>query len=98
TGISIGTPGYMSPEQSFAGSLVDARSDLYSLACVVYEMLTGASPFVVQSPRGGVAARHAFEPATSLSNARSDIPRAVDDALRRALAHDPDERFASAQE
>jgi len=88
TGISVGTPGYMSPEQATAGPGIDARSDVYSLACVVHEMLT-------KSRRSRATAESA---ATSLTTLRSDVPRSVVDAIRVALAENPDDRFASAEE
>jgi TolB-like protein len=96
TGVSLGTPAYMSPEQATARR-VDARSDVYSLACVLYEMLVGDPPFLGASPRA-VMARHALDPVPSVRTARPEIPDHLEAALRRALAKVPGDRFASAGE
>jgi serine/threonine-protein kinase len=96
TGISLGTPAYMSPEQATARP-VDARSDVYSLGCVVYEMLVGDPPFVGSSPRA-VIARHALDPVPPVRTARPEISNHLEDTLRRALAKVPGDRFASAGE
>jgi TolB-like protein len=96
TGLSLGTPAYMSPEQATARR-VDARSDVYSLACVMYEMLVGDPPFLGSSPRA-VMARHALDPVPSVRTARPEIPDYLEAALRRGLAKVPGDRFASAGE
>jgi serine/threonine-protein kinase len=96
TGISLGTPAYMSPEQATARR-VDARSDVYSLACVLYEMLVGDPPFLGASPRA-VMARHALDPVPSVRTARPEVPEYLEAALRRGLAKVPGDRFASAGE
>jgi serine/threonine-protein kinase len=96
TGLSLGTPAYMSPEQATA-SRVDGRSDVYSLACVMYEMLVGDPPFLGSSPRA-VMARHALDPVPSVRTARPEIPDHIEAALRRGLAKVPGDRFASAGE
>jgi eukaryotic-like serine/threonine-protein kinase len=96
TGLSLGTPAYMSPEQA-TGSGVDARSDVYSLACVLYEMLVGDPPFLGSSARA-VMARHALDPVPSVRTARPEIPDHLEAALRRGLAKVPGDRFASAGE
>ena len=96
TGLSLGTPVYMSPEQATAGP-VDARSDVYSLACVLYEMLAGDPPFLGSSARA-VMARHALDPVPSMRTARPEIPDHLEAALRRGLAKVPSDRFASAGE
>jgi serine/threonine-protein kinase len=93
TGMVVGTPSYMSPEQA-AGDSVDGRSDVYSLGCVLYEMLTGTPPFTDPTARG-VIAQHLGQ-APSLASAR--IPRELSFALARALAKDPGERFQTAAE
>ncbi|HSA56469.1 MAG TPA: protein kinase, partial [Gemmatimonadaceae bacterium] len=97
TGIVIGTPAYMSPEQATGSSELDARSDVYSLGCVVYEMLTGVPPF-----HGGSAHRiigkHLQEAVPSPRLARPSLARSVDDVLQRAMAKSPDDRFASTRE
>src|SRR3989454_4802462 len=95
TGIAIGTPLYMSPEQAGGGEGLDGRSDQYSLACVLYEMLAGHAPFL-----GGTAheilARHTMDPVPSLRTARATVPGAVEQALARALAKSPADRYATA--
>jgi TolB-like protein/Flp pilus assembly protein TadD len=92
-----GTPEYMSPEQVAGERGVDARSDLYALACVTYEMLAGEPPFHGASPRA-VMARHRYDPPPLLSLLRPDLPAAVTGALVRGLAKSPAERFATAAE
>ena len=91
-GFAVGTPAYMSPEQASAERDLDGRSDLYSLACVLFEMLTGQPPFSGSSARATMA-RHAIEPAPSVRSLRPTVPLAVDLALQRALAKAPAERF-----
>jgi serine/threonine protein kinase len=73
-GFAVGTPAYMSPEQASAERDLDGRSDLYSLACVLFEMLSGQPPFAGTSPRATMA-RHAIEPAPSIRSLRpTDLP------------------------
>ncbi len=91
-GFAVGTPAYMSPEQASAERDLDGRSDLYSLACVLFEMLAGEPPFSGSSARATMA-RHAIEPAPSVRTLRPTIPLAVELALQRALAKSPAERF-----
>jgi serine/threonine protein kinase len=91
----IGTPRYMSPEQC-EEKPVDARSDIYSLGVVVYEMLTGEAPFEGNSTRLLIA--HSTEPPMPLSRKRPDIPPAVEAVVMRALDKDPDRRPQSAVE
>jgi tetratricopeptide (TPR) repeat protein len=93
-GVPIGTPNYMSPEQGGGRGPVDGRSDLYSLGCVLYEMLTGKLPFDGASPQA-VMARHATEPAPAVRATRPSVPVPVDAAVRRALAKLPADRFAT---
>ncbi len=90
--VAIGTAAYMSPEVCSGGSRVDGRGDLYSLACVTYEMLTGRPPFSAPSTRA-LMARHVVDLAPSLTELRPEVPRAVARALGRALAKDPADRF-----
>ena len=96
-GFAVGTPAYMSPEQATAERDLDGRSDLYSLACVLYEMLAGQPPFAGSNPRATMA-RHAIEPAPSIRSLRPTVPLAVDLALQRALAKAPEDRFATMAE
>ena len=87
-GFAVGTPAYMSPEQASAERDLDGRSDLYSLACVLFEMLAGQPPFTGTSPRATMA-RHAIEPPPPIRSLRPTVPLAVDLALQRALAKAP---------
>ncbi len=93
TGVAIGTPYYMSPEQT-DDNPVDARSDLYSLAAVLYEMLTGEPPFTGRSLHAIVAKRLA-EPTPSVRALRADVPVGVDEAIRKAMAPVPANRFGT---
>src|SRR5256712_437921 len=83
TGTVIGTPAYMSPEQATGSAEIDGRSDQYSLACVVYEMLVGEPPFTGPTPQA-VMARHSLDAVSPPSIVRASIPDAVQDALLRA--------------
>jgi len=96
TGAVLGTPTYMSPEQA-DGAPIDARSDLYSLACVTYEMLAGTPPFTGPTPFV-IMARHALDPVPALRTARPSVPPAVADAIERALSKAPADRFATMAE
>ena len=93
TGLAIGTPQYMSPEQATAGE-VDARTDQYSLACVVYEMLSGEPPFTGPTPQA-IIAKSLNAPRPSLRLVRESVPAGLDSAVTRALARDPVDRFPS---
>ena len=93
TGLAIGTPAYMSPEQAVAGT-VDARSDQYSLAATLYEMLAGEPPFSGPNPQVTIARRLA-ESARPLSTVRSTVPPPVERATLRALERTPADRFPS---
>jgi eukaryotic-like serine/threonine-protein kinase len=90
-GFAIGTLSYMSPEQG-AADAVDGRSDLYSLGCVVYEMLAGVVPFSGPSAVAVIAQRF-NEPATPLRKRRPDVPAAIDAAVLKALEPVPENRF-----
>jgi serine/threonine-protein kinase len=93
SGLVVGTPQYMSPEQA-GGAAVDGRSDQYSLACTLYEMLVGQPPFTGPSSHA-VIARHSFDPVPSLRVVRDTVPLAVEGAIMRAMAKLPADRFAS---
>jgi serine/threonine-protein kinase len=97
TGFTVGTPGYMSPEQASGDRAVDGRADVYALGCVLYEMLTGGPPFTGPTPHA-VLARHAVDPVPSVRVVRPEVPVAIEVALFRALAKAPGERFATAQD
>ena len=97
TGLALGTPVYMSPEQAMAQGDVDGRSDTYSLGCVLYEMLTGDPPFGGASPRA-VLARKLSDPTPRLSTVRETVSPALEEAVRRALARIPADRFDTTAE
>ena len=97
SGITLGTPAYMSPEQSVGDEEVDSRSDIYSLAVVVYEMLAGAPPFTGPNPRA-IMARRLVERPPSLAVVRPGLPPAVAAAVSRALSRNPADRFDTAAE
>ena len=97
TGVSVGTPAYMSPEQSVAEPELDARSDIYALGAVCYEMLTGAPPFTGPTAQAVIAQRLTEAP-PSLRAIRPSIPEGIDTVVRRALAITPTDRFDSATE
>ena len=95
TGLSIGTPHYMSPEQASADRELDGRTDLYSLGVVVYEMLVGQPPFIAPSAQAIVAKILTEEPSL-VSKDRPSVPPHVDAAIRMSLAKLPADRFTSA--
>ncbi len=92
TGTIIGTPAYMSPEQSAGAGEIDGRSDEYSLACVVYEMLVGAPPFTGPTAQA-IIARHSLDMVSPPSIVRATIPDAVEGAILRALSKVPADRY-----
>ena len=95
TGIPIGTPAYMSPEQASGGGPIDGRSDVYSLACVLYEMLVGEPPYTGPSAQVVIAKRFT-DPVPSVRRLRDTIPPTMDAAITKALAKAPTDRFATA--
>jgi len=94
TGFSLGTPAYMSPEQSSAEPKLDGRSDQYSLACVVYEMLAGEPPYTGPTAQAIIAKRF-MEPIPRLGTVRS-VPPELEAAITQALSKTPADRFATA--
>lgn len=97
SGVAVGTPVYMSPEQAAGQDDLDGRSDTYSLGCVLYEMLAGDPPFGEGSPQT-MLARKLTEPAPALSNLRETVSPALEGAVRRALARAPADRFGTSAE
>jgi serine/threonine-protein kinase len=95
TGTSVGTPAYMSPEQAMADQHLDGRSDLYSLGCVVYEMLAGEPPYVGRSAQA-IVAKRLTDPVPSVRRLRDTVPSGVDLALSRVLAKAAADRFPTA--
>jgi serine/threonine-protein kinase len=92
TGMSLGTPAYMSPEQALADKSLDGRSDQYSLACVTYEMLTGEPPFTSASVQGLIA-KHLATPVPEITTVRPSVTDEVQDVILRALEKVPADRF-----
>src|SRR3954447_26101965 len=95
TGLALGTPAYMSPEQATASRDLDGRSDLYALGCVLYEMLAGQPPFVGATAQQ-LLARHAIDPVPPLRTVRDTVPESVERSVIRALAKVPADRFPTA--
>ncbi len=97
TGIAIGTPAYMSPEQTAGDRGLDARSDVYSLGAVVYEMLAGEPPYTGATTQAIIAKRFTTPP-PSLRAVRASLPKGLDEAIRKALAPVPADRFQTIRE
>jgi TolB-like protein/Flp pilus assembly protein TadD len=94
SGLSVGTPVYMSPEQALGQADIDGRSDTYSLGCVLYEMLTGDPPFDAPNPQA-VVAKKLSEPVPRLTSRRETVSPALEEAVVRALSRMPADRFAT---
>ncbi|HVL17438.1 MAG TPA: serine/threonine-protein kinase, partial [Gemmatimonadales bacterium] len=97
TGMAVGTPAYMSPEQAAGDKSLDARTDQYSLAAVLYEMLAGEAPWTGATAQA-ITAKRLTEPAPSIRSIRPTVPAAVDEAMRKALAPVPADRFGSLEQ
>ena len=97
TGLPLGTPAYMSPEQVMGEEVIDARADIYGLGCVFYEMLTGRPPFVAQSA-AVVMRQHIQETPAPPSTLQPGIPAPVDRIIAKALAKKPADRYQKAEE
>ncbi|HET7426563.1 MAG TPA: protein kinase, partial [Gemmatimonadales bacterium] len=95
TGLTLGTPAYMSPEQASGARELDARTDIYSLGAVLYEMLAGEPPFTGATAQA-LLARRVLEDAPPLRQRRPSAPESVERAVAKALARTPADRFASA--
>ena len=95
TGIAVGTPAYMSPEQAASERALDARSDVYSLGCVLYEMLAGEPPYTGSTAQVLIAKR-LVDPVPAVRRLRAAVPVGVEQALTKALAKVPADRWASA--
>jgi TolB-like protein/tetratricopeptide (TPR) repeat protein len=97
TGVTVGTPAYMSPEQAAGAMKLDGRSDVYSLGCVLYELLAGEPPFTGSTPQA-VIGRRFVEPPPPVRRVREAVPAGVEAALTQALAREPADRFQTAAE
>ena len=97
TGTAVGTPAYMSPEQASGDRELDGRSDIYSLGCMLYEMLTGEPPFTGPTVQA-IIVRRFTEAARPVRALRPEVPEEMERALMRALARAPEERYAAAAE
>jgi len=93
-GVTLGTPLYMSPEQGDPDREIDGRSDIYSLGCVLYEMLVGDPPFRGRTG-AAIVVRHLRDPVPRPSALRPEVPETLDDVVARTLAKEPANRFAS---
>ena len=96
TGLALGTPAYMSPEQSSASTRLDGRADIYALGCVLYEMLAGEPPFTGSTAQA-ILARHGMDPVPSLRTVRPEVGAGLSHVVRRALAKVPADRFPTAR-
>ena len=95
-GMTLGSPAYMSPEQANSEREIDGRADIYSLACVLYEMLSGEPPFTAPSAHMIIAAKLSGTP-RRVRVIRAEVPEVLDAALAKALARSATDRFASAR-
>jgi serine/threonine protein kinase len=93
TGVGIGTPEYMAPEQGIGASTIDARADIYSLGIVLYEMVTGRKPYVADTPMA-VVLKQMMDPLPRPSGFVTDLSEGVEHILLKALAKEPDDRYA----
>ena len=97
TGLTVGTPAYISPEQALAERALDQRSDIFSLGCVIYEMLAGAPAFTGATPQALIARRFAAPP-RALREIRNDVPESLSRVVSRAMAVSRTDRYANTSE
>ncbi len=97
TGMSVGTPAYMSPEQGAGEANIDGRTDIYALGSVIYELLVGEAPYTGPTAQAIIAKRYA-DPVPSARRLRDTIPPNVDSAIQKAMAKIPADRFSTAEQ
>ena len=97
TGMAVGTPVYMSPEQAAGDRELDGRTDIYAAGCVLYEMLAGHPPFMGTSVQE-IRRRQVMDPLPPLRSARTEVPEPVEQAVAKALAKAPVDRWAGAEQ
>src|SRR6185437_15761467 len=97
TGLAVGTPQYMSPEQASGSGSVDGRADIYAIGCVLYEMLVGEPPFTGPNPQS-IMSRSLTETPRPLSASRAALPPTLDSTVNRALAKNPADRWQTAEQ
>ena len=97
TGLALGTPHYMSPEQASGDPHVDGRADIYALGCVLYEMLAGEPPYTGPTAQA-IIAKRMVEPIPQIRTVRETVPEELERAITRALAKTPADRFGTAPE
>jgi serine/threonine protein kinase/tetratricopeptide (TPR) repeat protein len=95
TGLTLGTPAYMSPEQAVGERELDGRADIYALGCLLYELLAGHPPYSGPTA-GALIAKHIVEPAPALRRSRPDVSASLEGVVAKAMAKDPADRFATA--
>ncbi len=97
SGVALGTPVYSSPEQAIAGQEIDGRSDIYSLGCVLFEMLVGDPPFT-GGTTASIVREHIYVKPPSVTLMRPEVPDPLAETIGKALAKSPEDRFATADE
>lgn len=97
SGSLVGTPMYMSPEQVYGDKTLDGRSDIYALGVILFQMLTGHTPYDADTP-ARVMMKHVMDPVPAISTERPDLPAEMDAIITKAMAKERDERYATANE
>lgn len=97
SGLLVGTPAYMSPEQVYSDKKLDGRSDIYALGVILFQMLTGQTPYEADTP-AKVMMKHVLDPVPHILQVRPDLPAECEGVISRAMAKERDERFTTASE